>query len=70
MQNYLHDFWENEDGMEFLQFAIIVVLSVGLIVVVAYLFTQISNKVGDAGDSVAAMDTNTHVNTNPNNNTP
>lgn len=70
MKQYLQDFFHEEDGMEFLQVAIIVTLSALLISVVAYLFTKVGNKIGEAGDAVDAMDTNPNVNTNPYNNVP
>lgn len=55
----------DESGMEFLEVAIIIALVVGLIGVIAYLFTMIGNKVSDAGESVESMDSTPSQQTNP-----
>lgn len=65
LKTYMNDFVNEEDGMELLQTAIVVALAAGLIIVVAYLFTQVGKKIGDAGDQVDALDVNTPVNSNP-----
>lgn len=70
MKQYIKDFFKEEDGMEFLQVAVIVALSALLITVVAYLFTKIGNKIGEAGDAVDSIDANPNVNQNPYNNVP
>ena len=69
LKQYTQDFIKGEDGMELLQLAIAVVLVVGLIAVVGYLFYAISQKIGDAGDEVMGMDTKNlqQYNNNPNN---
>ena len=70
MKNYLREFWYEEDGAEFVETAIVLFFVAGLIAVMAYVFTQAGNKIGESGDTISAMDTNSHVNTNPYNNTP
>lgn len=69
LRSYAKEFFSNEDGMELLQVAIVVALAAGLITVIAYLFTQVGKKIGDAGDQVSNVNTNANVNTNPYSNT-
>lgn len=65
LKSYSKEFIQNEDGMEAVQVAVIIALSAGLIAVLAFLFTMIGKKIGEAGEAVDAMDTNTNVTTNP-----
>lgn len=57
IKSYTKDFIKGDDGMEFLQFAIIVCLVAGLIAVVVYLFDTVSDKIEGAGDAVDSMNT-------------
>lgn len=57
IKNYTKDFIKGDDGMEFLQVAIIVCLVVGLIAVLVYLFDAVWDKIEAAGEEVNAMST-------------
>lgn len=57
IKNYTKDFIKGDDGMEFLQVAIIVCLVVGLIAVLVFLFDKISEKITEAGNEVNSMNT-------------
>ena len=65
LKKYAKTFIEEEDGMEFMQFAIIVIVTVLIASAIIYLATQIGKKIGSAGDSIAGMGTGTTQNTNP-----
>ena len=69
MRAYIKEFISNEEGMELLQVAIVVALAAGLITVIAYLFTMVGQKIGEAGEEVGNVDTNTSVTSNPYNST-
>lgn len=69
MRAYIKEFISNEEGMELLQVAIVVALAAGLITVIAYLFTMVGQKIGEAGEQVGNVDTNTSVTSNPYNST-
>lgn len=69
MRAYIKEFISNEDGMELLQVAIVVALAAGLITVIAYLFTMVGQKIGEAGEQVGNVDTNASVTSNPYNST-
>lgn len=64
-KEYGNELIYDESGMEFLEVAIIIALVVGLIGVIAYLFTMIGNKVSDAGESVDTMESTPSQQTNP-----
>lgn len=64
-KEYGNELIYDESGMEFLEVAIIIALVVGLIGVIAYLFTMIGNKVSDAGESVESMDSTPSQQNNP-----
>lgn len=57
-KNYCKEFFTEESGMELLQFAIVVVVTVGLIGVVVKLGSSISKQIGSSADAVDAWDTN------------
>lgn len=50
LRQYCKDFKSDESGMEFLQFAIIVVVTVGLFAVIMGLKTVIENNIQKASD--------------------
>lgn len=66
IKNYTKDFIKEEDGMEFLQVAIIVALVAALIAVVAFVFSVVQEKLQESGEAVDAIT----VNPTPNNPTP
>lgn len=70
LKSYAREFIQDEEGMEFLQVAIIVVMVVGLIAVLAFLFTKIGNKISDAGNAVDSLDSTPSQQTNPWTSTP
>ena len=57
-KNYFNDFRQDESGMELLQLAIVVVITVGLIVVVQTLGKAIYKQIEGAANDVQDMDTN------------
>ncbi len=52
IKNYFRDLVKEEDGMEFLQVAIIVAFVALLITVIALLFNAIKNKIEGAAEAV------------------
>lgn len=50
LKQYCKDFNKDESGMEFLQFAVIVVITVGLITVIVALKTVIEQNIQKASD--------------------
>ena len=48
LKNYMHDFWNDESGMELLQLAIVIVITVGLIGVM----TTVMNTMASCNNSI------------------
>lgn len=65
IRTYGSELITDESGMEFLEVAIVIALGVGLIGVLAFIFTMIGNKMSDSGEAVQNMDTNSNQQTNP-----
>lgn len=64
LKNYNYEFWHEEDGMELLQLALVVVVVVGLFAVVLGLQSVIGDNIGKAA-SDANADFENALNQNP-----
>ena len=49
--NYMHDFWNDESGMELLQLAIVIVITVGLIGVMTTVMNTVRSNISKANDN-------------------
>lgn len=51
IENYMHDFWNDESGMELLQLAIVIVITVGLIGVMTTVMNTVRSNISKANDN-------------------
>lgn len=51
LNNYMHDFWNDESGMELLQLAIVIVITVGLIGVMTTVMNTVRSNISKANDN-------------------
>lgn len=51
LKNYMHDFWNDESGMELLQLAIVIVITVGLISVMTTVMNTVRSNISKANDN-------------------
>lgn len=69
MKNYLKRFIKDEEGAEFLEYAVVIGLSAILIAVIIVIFTVVKNKalesgkaIDEAGNNSTAADWDAHIN--------
>ena len=51
LKNYMRDFWNDESGMELLQLAIVIVITVGLIGVMTTVMNTVRSNISKANDN-------------------
>ena len=51
LKNYMHDCWNDESGMELLQLAIVIVITVGLIGVMTTVMNTVRSNFSKANDN-------------------
>lgn len=51
LKNYMYDFWNDESGMELLQLAIVIVITVGLIGVMTTVMNTVRSNISKANDN-------------------
>ena len=51
LKNYMHDVWNDESGMELLQLAIVIVITVGLIGVMTTVMNTVRSNISKANDN-------------------
>lgn len=51
LKRYAKEFWNNESGMELLQLAIVIVITVGLIGVMTTVMNTVRNNISKANDN-------------------
>lgn len=65
IKEYAKELYNDESGMELLEFAILVTLVAGVIAVVIFIFGIISDKISEAGEAVENINTNNTQQSNP-----
>ena len=65
IKDYAKELYNDESGMELLEFAILVTLVAGVIAVVIFIFGIISRKISEAGEAVENINTGSTQQSNP-----
>jgi len=60
MKEKIKKFWSNEDGSELLQWAIIIIIALGLAAVAYTIYESLTDQLHDAKDQLDAFGTGSH----------